>query len=204
MFYNFARNVYRLLKPTSIHGEDNIVEVKSKRNHFLIRVFGNHNLIKIGDNCRLKNTSITIVGDNNQIIVESGAKFDGPCKVILEGNACLSVGRNSGIRGVTFVLKDGNISVGRNCMFSYDVILRNNDSHKVVDLAGKVINLAQDIRIGDHVWFCERSTILKGVTIESNSIIAFGAVVTKDCPANSIMAGNPAQVVKKDINWVNK
>jgi acetyltransferase-like isoleucine patch superfamily enzyme len=198
------RSIYRWLRPTIINGKNNVVTIKSKRHHFLIRIDGNNNSINIGEGSRLKNTQILISGDNNHIFAEEGSKLDGPCKITLEGNSTLYIGRNSGIRGVTFVGKDANIKVGRNCMFSYDVIVRNNDSHKVLDQDGNVTNIAQDIIIGDHVWLCERSTILKGVTVESDSIIAYGAVVTRDCPPNSIMAGNPARVVKDNISWKNK
>lgn len=200
----FIRNIYRRLRPTVVKGNNNTVSIKSKRHGFYVRINGDNNSIDIGENSRLKYTQITIMGDNNHIIAEDGSKLDGPCKITLEGNSTLYIGRNSGIRGVSFVAKDANITVGRNCMFSYDVIVRNNDSHKVLDQDGNVTNMAQDIVIGDHVWLCERSTILKGVTIGNNSVIAYGAIVTKDCPPNSIMAGNPARVVKQDINWLNK
>ena len=200
----FVRRIYRRLRPTVIKGNNNKVSIKSKRHGFYVRIHGNNNTIEIGENSRLKNTQITIFGDNNHIIAEDGSKLDGPCKITLEGNSTLYIGHNSGIRGVTFVAKDANITVGRNCMFSYDVIVRNNDSHKVLDADGNITNSAQDIAIGNHVWLCERSTILKGVTIGEDSIIAYGAVVTKDCPSNSIMAGNPARVVKQNINWLNK
>lgn len=200
----FIRSFYRWLRPTIINGKNNVVAIKSKRHHFLVRIDGNNNSINIGEGSRLKNTQVLISGDNNHIIAEDGSKLDGPCKITLEGNSTLYIGRNSGIRGVTFVAKDANITVGRNCMFSYDVIVRNNDSHKVLDQDGNVTNKAQDVVIGDHVWLCERSTILKGVTIGNDSVIAYGAIVTKDCPKNSIMAGNPARVVMQDINWLNK
>ena len=203
-FPALLHRLYWRLRPTKNNGKNNVVEIKSKRHNFYIRIDGNNNSINIGDGSRLKNTKILTSGDNNHITAESGSKFDGPCKIILEGNATLKIGCNSGIRGVTFVLKDANISVGRNCMFSYDVLLRNNDSHKVLDCDGNITNVAQDIVINDHVWLCERSSILKGVNIGNDSIIAFGAVVTKDCPPNSIMAGNPARVVKRNINWLNK
>lgn len=45
--------------------------------------------------------------------------------------------------------------------------------------------------------------ILKGVHIGNNSIIAAGAVVTKDVPKNSIVAGVPAKVIKNNITWQN-
>ena len=200
---SFIRDIYRSIRPTVVKGSNNVVSIKSMRHDFLIRIYGNNNSIEIGENSRLKNTQITIVGDNNHIIAESGSKFDGPCRISMEGNSTLKIGCNSGIRGVSFVLKDADITVGRNCMFSYDVLIRNNDHHKVLE-DGNVTNSAQSIVIDDHVWLCERSTVLKGVSLGKDSIVAFGAVVTKDCPPNSIMAGNPARVVKNGITWANK
>ena len=51
--------------------------------------------------------------------------------------------------------------------------------------------------IEDNVWIGQYSTILKGVTIGKGAIVATRAVVTKDVPPYTIVAGNPAKVVKK-------
>lgn len=204
LFSDNIRKIYRRLRPTIVKGTNNTVSIKSHRHNFVVRVSGNNNTIEIGEGSRLKNTQINIYGDNNRVIAESGSKFDGPCNITLEGNATLYIGRNSGIRGVTFIVKDGKITVGSNCMFGYGILLRNNDGHKILDSEGNVTNPPRDVTLQDHVWLCERCSILKGVTIGSDSVIAFGAVVTKDCPPNSIMAGNPARVVKENINWLNK
>ena len=61
--------------------------------------------------------------------------------------------------------------------------------------------MSAPIKIGNHVWIGQGATILKGVTIGNNSIIAAGAIVTKDIPANCIAAGVPARVIKEDVNW---
>ncbi len=53
------------------------------------------------------------------------------------------------------------------------------------------------IVIGNNVWIASRATILAGVTIGDNSIVAAGAVVTKDIPPNSIAIGIPAKVILK-------
>ena len=53
------------------------------------------------------------------------------------------------------------------------------------------------IVIEDNVWIGEYSAILKGVTIGTGSIVASHAVVTKDVPPYTIVAGNPARVVKE-------
>lgn len=50
--------------------------------------------------------------------------------------------------------------------------------------------------IGDKVWIGDKATILPGVTIGEGSIIAANAVVTKDVPAYTIVAGNPAKTIK--------
>ena len=82
-------------------------------------------------------------------------------------------------------------------MFSYGITIRNNDSHKVLDINGKITNVPGDIIIKDHVWICQDVSIIKGVEIGENSIIGFGSVVTKGCPPNSVLAGNPAKVIRK-------
>ncbi|MEP6955368.1 MAG: DapH/DapD/GlmU-related protein, partial [Chthoniobacterales bacterium] len=51
--------------------------------------------------------------------------------------------------------------------------------------------------IGDNVWIGMNAIILKGVTIGENSVVAAGAVVSKSVPANVVVAGNPAVVVKQ-------
>jgi len=57
------------------------------------------------------------------------------------------------------------------------------------------------IVVEDHVWIGCRAVILKGVTVGTGSIIANNAVVTKDVPPRTMVAGNPARVIKEDVIW---
>lgn len=59
------------------------------------------------------------------------------------------------------------------------------------------------IIIGENVWIGSNVRICKGVTIGDNSVIAACSVVTKDVPANAIAAGNPAKIVKVDIDKID-
>ena len=87
-------------------------------------------------------------------------------------------------------------------MFSNHILLRNTVSHKVLNLEdNQVTNASRSIRLGEHVWIGQNATILKGVSIGDNSIVALGTIVTKDVPANSIVAGVPSKVVKTGITW---
>ena len=56
--------------------------------------------------------------------------------------------------------------------------------------------------IKENVWIGENARICKGVTIGKNAIVAANSIVTKDVPDNSIAAGNPARIVKTDINLI--
>lgn len=80
--------------------------------------------------------------------------------------------------------------------------MRTGDSHSIVDMSGERINHAEDVVIGDHVWIGYRVLINKGAVIPENTIIGTGAVVTKSFEEpNTVLAGVPAKVVKKDVNW---
>ncbi len=59
------------------------------------------------------------------------------------------------------------------------------------------LGIAKPVRIGDDVWVGGNCTILPGVTIGNNVVVAAGAVVTKDIPANSLVAGVPARRIKE-------
>ena len=66
---------------------------------------------------------------------------------------------------------------------------------KLYKIDYRIVN-KKKIKIGNNVWIGWGAIILKGVNIGENSIIAAGAVVVDDIPANSIAAGSPAIVVK--------
>ncbi|HBF14663.1 MAG TPA: sugar O-acetyltransferase [Clostridiales bacterium] len=55
---------------------------------------------------------------------------------------------------------------------------------------------AKPVHIGKNCWVCANATILPGVTIGDNCVIGAGSVVTRDIPANSFAAGNPARVIR--------
>lgn len=87
------------------------------------------------------------------------------------------------------------IHIGDSVMMANGVYITDSDWHGIYDRTAPPREVTP-VTIGDNVWLGDRCTVLKGVTIGENSIVAANAVVTRDVPANVVVAGNPATVVK--------
>lgn len=88
------------------------------------------------------------------------------------------------------------ITIGDSCMMASSVYLTDADWHGIYDRTDYIGKTAP-ITVGNNVWLGDSSIICKGVTIGNNSIIGAGSVVTRDIPANTVAAGNPAKPVKE-------
>ncbi len=89
-----------------------------------------------------------------------------------------------------------SIKIGANSMIASGAYLTDADWHDIYDRTRPIGNTGK-IHLSENVWVGDQATICKGVSIGKNSIIGAGAVVTKDVPANVVVAGNPAHVVKQ-------
>ena len=113
----------------------------------------------------------------------------------------LTIGHGTNVNGVgTKILCAQAVTIGAGCTLSWDVQLLDNDFHALV-VDGVQQPSAAPITIGDRVWIGTRAVVLKGVTIGDGAIVAAGAVVTRDVPPGSIVAGVPAKVVGHADSW---
>lgn len=94
-----------------------------------------------------------------------------------------------------------NIEIGEGSIIARGVYIYDGDHHSIYDGDMDIINKPNEIKIGKHVWIGVNSVILKGVTIGEGSIVAAGSVVTKSIPSNCMVAGVPAKIIKREINW---
>ena len=95
------------------------------------------------------------------------------------------------------VLDEARVTIGDDCFIGPNVsIYTACHSTDPVERNSRQ-EWARPVTIGHNVWIGGSVTILPGVTVGDNSIVGAGAVVTKDVPANVIVVGNPARVLRQ-------
>jgi acetyltransferase-like isoleucine patch superfamily enzyme len=152
---------------------------------------------------RSKNPRAVVLG--NHVSIYAGCSFSvGP-------HGRCSVGDFTLLNGA-LIMTEERIEIGSHCLVSWNVGIADSDFHPLLP-AQRLIDaqaLAPFLKdrpprpklktapviIGNNVWIGMNATILKGVTIGENSVVAAGSVVTKSVAPNTVVAGNPAVVVK--------
>ena len=88
------------------------------------------------------------------------------------------------------------IEIGDDCMIAAGAYITDADWHGLYDRTHEG-GARAPVVLGNNVWIGEGACVLKGVTIGENSVVGARAVVAEDVPANVVVAGNPARVVKE-------
>ncbi len=111
------------------------------------------------------------------------------------------------------IMAEELIEIGSYCLISWNVGIADSDFHPIDPAQRRLDALAlapyykerparppirtAPVHIADNVWIGMNAVILKGVTIGENSVVAAGSVVSKSVAPNTVVAGNPAVVVKQ-------
>lgn len=150
--------------------------------------FMNPRYIRVnGPNIRMGQCA-TVTGEKGQY-VEIGVWGREP------GEGEISIGDYVLISPGTRISASDKITIGNGVMIAHGVYITDSDWHGIYDRLERPP--PSPVSIQDNAWLGDSCKILKGVTIGENSVVGAGAVVTQDVPANVIVAGNPAMVVKQ-------
>jgi len=140
-------------------------------------IYGNIKII-FGDNCSLHGTTTL-----------SGAKvFDAPT---------LRVGNHSYLGYALSISVGCDVTIGNDVMISNNVTIFSYDGHSTNPAERHAVaprESSKPIILEDNVWIGAKCSIMKGVVIGKNSVVASGSVVTQKVPPNSLVIGNPARV----------
>ena len=161
--------------------------INGNNNH--IRLIRENENIEISPFNKIEGLSISIKGNNNMILIEEPYKFINSKICLDANNSFVKIGANS-ICNTLVILNNGGFSN------------RNVDGHSIF-IEGQKISPAKDIYIGNHVWIGMGVYILKNSVIANNSIVGAGSVLAKKFEQENVaIAGNPAKIIKRNVEWL--
>ncbi|MDP4011172.1 MAG: acyltransferase [Candidatus Roizmanbacteria bacterium] len=115
------------------------------------------------------------------------------------GKGKIIIGEETTIGKDVVISSNSFIQIGKNCLFGYRVSLLDHD-HKYTYLNRPIVEngltKGEDILIEDGCFVGAQSFILKGVHLGKNCVVGANSVVTKSFPKKSVIAGNPAQLIR--------
>lgn len=152
----------------------------------LIKRSGTGSAIDIGEKFVACSMSITnAIGVNQRVVIRTVA--DG---------AKIMIGENVGVSGCTISAAKA-ITIGSRVLIGSGALIMDNDAHSIhsKERSKGAKGESKPIVIEDDVFIGARAIVLKGVRIGKGAIIGAGAVVTKNVPEFTIVAGNPARKI---------
>lgn len=167
---------------------------------------GSNNILYCDSGVELFNTVITFHVDNAVVYLRNKTHYRslrisvGDGSVVYIGTRT-SFNRSKESRSAIRAMEQKNVIIGDHVLLARSVTFRTSDAHGIFECGtGLRINPPRSIYVGDHVWFAEDVTVLKGTTIGSGTIIGGHSLVTGGCyPSNTVCAGSPAKVIKRDV-----
>lgn len=110
----------------------------------------------------------------------------------------IHVGENVFINACCHFQDHGGVTLGDGCQIGHNVVFATLNHG--LEPADRGTTYPAPIVLGRNVWVGSNATILQGVTIGDNAVVAAGAVVSRDVPANTIVGGVPARIIRRIDN----
>lgn len=175
----------------------------------------NQNATLIGSNHHLSTASFISLKDGakkENVILKDNCWPEG--LIMVQHNGVVVMHEHSKIGRSTRILCVNRVEIGAYTAIANGTTICDNNNHPISPKYRKQMRLTPEgddmrmwkhsvnapIIIGENCWIGANVRICKGVKIGDNSVVAACSVVTKDVPANCIVAGNPAKIVKTGID----
>ncbi len=149
-----------------------------------LTLFEGAGVVEIGKNCSF---GFKLGGFHRNGSIEIQARYK---------DSRIKIGERVSTNNNIFICTANNIEIGRNSLIGQNVTIMDHEAHGIEPDKRRELGEIGQVIIHDNVWIGNNVTILKNSEIGENSIVATGAVVAGKFPANVILGGVPAKVIR--------
>lgn len=193
LYIHYSRNCRFYIYPESIVSINKTAKLELVKGQF------NINSSYVKSRKRKIKSELILCEDSHLIIEDNFDLYQGASLYVGKG-ATLRLKGHSYLNTNSVINCFNYIEIGYHTYISDNVSIQDSDNHYIkYEGIERLNNLP--IIIGDYVWIAKNAIILKGVTIGNGAIIAAGSIVTKNVPERCLVAGNPAKVIKENVEW---
>lgn len=147
----------------------------------------------IGRNVRFFLAENAVLKIGNNCVIDDSVRF-----ILTKPNPRVVLGDQVALSYGCVIAAKSEITIGDYSRIGVGVIIRDNThDYKKGTLLLQSDATIKPVTIGSNVWLCDRAVIFPGVTIGDNAVVSVNSVVIKDVPAGTVVAGQPARVIKE-------
>jgi acetyltransferase-like isoleucine patch superfamily enzyme len=171
------------------------------RNTAEVKLGGRLTLGNSGEKAVVSTLPVNIYfGFGSKINIAHSVSIGPGVNIVVKDNANLKIGESTYFTSDMHIEVMNSLEIGKECAISWGVTIIDDDHHQLVDGQSKM-KTHSTVIIKDHVWIGCNAIILKGTEIGNNCVVSAGSIVKGVFPDNVLLAGNPAKVIKQNINW---
>lgn len=148
----------------------------------------------VSENCYL------LLGPNAVLKISKRTHITYSCRVVLGPDANMEIGSMGCNTGCEIVCLN-SITMGYNVMIGWDVTIVDGDGHPVGYGENEKKETTKPVIIGNHVWLCSGSHIMKGSKIGDGAIIGAKSFITGRVKPGAMTSPMPAKVIMQNVGW---
>lgn len=147
-----------------------------------------------------RNKGTLSIGENARLIFEGEAHMASGTSIRIDKGS-MTIGDNFSCNNNCFLSCTESVNIGKDVLLGWNINIRDSDGHTIFHNGQEKPSL-KPVTIGNHVWIASYADILKGTVIPDDCVVGYRSCVNKrfDEPG-CIIAGFPAQVVQRNIEW---
>jgi acetyltransferase-like isoleucine patch superfamily enzyme len=140
------------------------------------------------------------IGEHARLVLDGLVQVMRGARIFIGPRGRLRIGHRSFVNDHAWITCFERVEIGSGVAISWHAHILDSDVHQLIAEGRRRPN-TRPVLVGDRVWLGTGAMVLKGVVIAPDSVVAAGAVVSRDVAQHTLVAGNPAQVVRSGVTW---